>query len=124
MNFKDKKDMELFFQLHPLVMLVLVDMYSYCYDNKMPFTLTDTVSTIEEDRELNRVSSSHRTKRAADIRTNQWNHLELKDFVNYFSNKYKKIAAISGSGKPELIVVHDSGNGMHAHIQIHSRYSL
>ena len=123
MKFKDKEDMELFFQLHPILMLIMVDMYSYCYENDVPFVVTDTVSTIAEDRELGRVSSSHRSFRAADIRTN-WDSLFLKDFQNHFNQKYKKVAAVSSDGVPNLFVVHDSGHGTHGHIQIHSRYSL
>ena len=124
MKFKHKEDMELFFKLHPVLMVILTDMYSYCYENKMEFVITDTISTIEEDRRLNRVSSTHRTHRAADLRIRNWNNLEIKDFQNHFNQKYKDFASLNSDLKPSLVVIHDSGWGTHAHVQIHSRYKL
>jgi len=123
MQFKHRKDMELFFKLHPILMAIMVDMYSYCYDNNMPFVVTDTISTTQEDKELGRISSSHRTHRAADVRVRGWDNLELKDFQNYFNEKYKDVAAVSKSGDKNLFLVHNSGHGIR-HIQIHSKYSL
>jgi len=124
MEFKHKEDMELFFKLHPILMAIMVDMYSYCYDNNMPFIVTDTISTTQEDKELGRISSSHRTHRAADVRVRGWDNLELKDFQNYFNEKYKDVAAVSRGGDKNLFLVHNSGHGIHGHIQIHSKYSL
>lgn len=124
MKFKHQEDMELFFKLHPVLMVILTDMYSYCYDNNMEFVITDTISTIEEDRKLKRVSSTHRTHRAADIRIKNWDNLELKDFQNHFNQKYKDFASVNSSGEPRLVVIHDAGYGSHGHIQIHSRYKL
>jgi hypothetical protein len=125
MEFKHKEDMELFFKLHPLLMIVLTDMYSWCYERELPFVITDTISTLEEDKELGRVSSSHRTARAADLRVKDWDIFTANQFKKEFNNKYKDIAAIAGKDyKPMLVVLHDSGAGYHAHIQIHSSYSI
>lgn len=123
MKFKHKEDMELFFKLHPYLILILSDMNLYCMNNDMEFIITDTISTLKEDLALNRKSTTHRTKRAADIRTRNWSQLEIKDFQSYFNHKYKDYAAYSKSGKPSLVVIHDNGNGTHGHIQIHSRFA-
>ena len=100
----------------------MFDMNMWCNENKIPFKVTSTVTTIDEDRRLGRTSITHRTARAFDLSVRGWDHLEIRDFMNYFSRKYHSYAAVNTSGEPALIVYHNSGHGDHFHIQIHSRY--
>ena len=93
MQFKHKKDMELFFKLHPILMVIMVDMYSYCYEKHgIGLTITQTISTLELDKKLNRVSPAHRLGLAADLRTKDIDKKILQDLINYINNKeeYKK----------------------------------
>ena len=122
--FKHEKDSIRLFHLHPLVLMVLFDMKYYCDLNHMRFNVTSTMSTAQEDKELGRRSSSHRTGRAFDLSLRQWDETEIKDFLNYFNEKYKHIAAFSKSAnKTVLVVRHNSGHGDHLHVQINLRYS-
>ena len=116
--------MNLFFKLHPFLILILSDMYTWCDDKNIEFVITDTISTLAEDKKLNRVSSTHRTARAVDLRVRNWSRHEKKDFLNLFNKKYAKFAAVDTQNNPNLIVMHDSGSGFHAHIQIHSKYKI
>lgn len=122
--FKHKKDQTRFFYLHPLAAMLAFEMKYYCESHGLEYLITSTVSTHKEDEELGRVSSSHRTGRAFDLRCKSWPQGSIKKFVDFFEGKYGHIAAISGSSfKRNLIVVHDSGNGIHMHVQIHARFS-
>lgn len=125
MQFKHEKDKELFYTLHPLLIMVIADMNLYCVNNDMPFVITETITTLEQDAKLKRISSSHRTKRASDISVKGWSKDNIKNFVDHFNNKYEDIASISASDLVRrLVVCHNSGYGNHCHIALHSKYSL
>jgi len=125
MQFKHQRDKDLFYLLHPLLIMVIGDMNLYCHDNNLPFVITETVTTLAQDKKLKRVSSSHREKRSFDSSLRGWEESEIKTFIAHFSEKYKDIAAISGSTfKPRLIVRHNSGAGDHMHFQIHSKFTI
>lgn len=123
-NFKDEKDMKLFFLMHPLLQMIIMDGSWWAYQRGLDYTITDTVSTIEQDKKLGRVSVSHSEKRAADLRSVNWAKSDKDDFKNYLSSKYGIHGAMSHSGKVKLVVLHDSGHGEHFHIQLHSKFKL
>ena len=105
--------------LSPQCIEILNDMAAYCEDRKLPFIVTETVTTPEEDKALSRVSSTHRTGRAFDISIRQWPEPAIYAFDKHFSGIFLHVAAIGGkTGEPELIVRHDNGHGDHMHIQI------
>ena len=111
--------------LHGELILILNDMAMWCEEDGLPFVITDSVSTLEEDKKLNRVSTTHRTRRAVDISTRKWPNQLILEFQEYFSEKYKYKAAVSNKTKrPELIIRHDSGHGDHFHVQISARFAL
>jgi hypothetical protein len=80
-------------------------------------TLTETFSTAVEDRELNRVSDTHRTGRAFDVRTRDLPEAFIAEFCAYFRKKYPTLGALAG-GQYQLIVWKPHGSGPHMHIQI------
>lgn len=123
--FKHEKDKIRYLYLHPAILLVLFDMKFYCYQEGMRFNVTSTVTTLEEDNKVHRKSSTHRTGRAFDLSLRGWSELEIKDFINYFNEKYKHIAAYSQlSGRNNLIIRHNSGYGDHLHVQINAKFKL
>lgn len=98
---------------------VLNCMAEYCKDRALPLTITDSVSTSEEDHELARVSDEHRTGRAFDISLRGWLEVAVLDFTNYFEKKFLCVAAIGKvSNEPRLIFRHNSGHGDHIHVQV------
>lgn len=122
--FKHKKDHSRFMYLHPLILSVAFDMAHWCELNNLPFVITSTVSTTDEDEKLKRRSKTHVSGRAFDMSLRGWTDKDINRFRIEYNNRYSHIASISlYSGQPTLIVRHNSGHGDHLHIQIHSRFS-
>lgn len=123
-NFKGSKEKERFDLLHPRMKELCEEMAFYCATNEMPFVLTETVTTDEEDKALKRVSDSHRSHRAVDIRTREWPSEFREKFIKYFSEKYADIAATNSAGEKRLMVYHDSGFGEHIHCQLNREFAI
>lgn len=122
MIFKNKKDYYRFYCLHPILIAIVADMYIWCSERNIDFVITSTVSTPMEDKKLNRMSDSHLTGRAVDLRSWTFNQEQRLEFIKYFNNKYNQSAAISKNGKANLVVY--KTNPEHFHIQIHKKFSL
>ena len=117
--FKSLKAFERCAQLHPKVIEIMSDMCDWCLEKGLPFMVTSTVSTLEEDYQLKRVSTTHREGRAFDLSDHGWTKELTDEFILTFSKKYSMVAALSQvSLEPTLILHHDNGNGSHFHIQI------
>lgn len=110
--------------MHPIAKAICSDMEDYCNTLKLPFCITETVTTKEEDKALKRVSQSHNEGRAFDLSVHGWTRKHEDNFQRFFTQKYLAYAAQDSSGKPRLIVLHDSGNGYHCHVQIHRKYAV
>lgn len=120
--FKEGKEPELlleFQELHARGQLVAEDMGRWLSLKGYKLIITDIMSDQTEDEALGRVSPSHREGRAFDFRTRGIPQHILDELEKRFEHIYKHWAAISlASGKPNLILYHDNGNGRHAHVQI------
>jgi len=116
------KDRSLF--IHPLAMMIMAEMIHWAHVRGIPVSITETLTTEEEDSKLKRVSTSHREGRAFDISTRGWTEDQIKLFMEDFSKKYASLAAIGSSGNPALIVRHDTGRGDHFHVQINRKWAL
>jgi hypothetical protein len=117
MNFKDDYVSSGYDQLHPILkhLLVSINRWSVQFDNK-PITITDTLSTPERDKQLNRVSASHSEGRAADIRTNDMSKDKILAMLTYFNEKYIHLGYTSFSGVKRLMVY--KANPPHIHMAI------
>ena len=104
--------------------MIMFDMQQWCIERGIEFVVTSGFTTEEEDKRVNRVHATHRTGRAFDLRSREFSVLQLRDFISYFSRKHHQYAAVNSRGEARLIVHHDSGSGIHLHIQIHSKYSM
>lgn len=115
--------------LNPLCIDIMTDMYLWCLDQNLPFLVTETVTTEEEDSKLQRVSKSHFERRAFDISVKNWTKENGDLFLDHFNFKYQDVAAISKTnGKPTLVVdERDPKNTLrspHFHVQIHKRFAF
>lgn len=127
MKFKHKRDKELFYLLHPVVAMIAFDMEWYAVSNfGKELTITETVTTLAEDKALNRKSSSHQRGVAFDLRTRDLTENEIVSLLTYINSKwaYKDYHYLSFSGKKRLAIYHNNGNGSHFHVQIHSKFSI
>ena len=103
-------------------LVVLFDAQFFMMSNyNYNLTITSSISDMSKDLRLNRVSSSHRNRRALDIRKRDMTREMIDSLENYLEAKYKDIAAISKkTGKPNILVIESD----HLHLQIHKRYSM
>lgn len=117
--FKDEKTKKEWKLMKPVLQLIALAIGRYFVDHNHQMIITDIMSEAAEDKRLKRVSHSHTEGRAFDFRT----HGIPQDFLDSveikFENLFKQYAALSlATGKENLILYHDNGNGKHAHVQI------
>ena len=111
--------------MHPLIVMIMFEMAAWCMTRGIKFVVTDTISTLKKDKKLGRISDSHRTKRAFDLRSWTFLERELQEFIRHFNDKYASIASVSSSDNvSRLIVLHGEGDSIHMHIALHSRFSI
>lgn len=96
-----------------------VDLWSRAYD-KTDITITESLSTPELDKELNRESPAHSEARALDIRTKDWSVQKVTACVTYFNEKYaKRLGYIRRSNNQRILMyVHGTGDNRHIHMAI------
>jgi hypothetical protein len=118
MIFKHAKSISRSLNLHPITAALLFYSFIWAKQRELPFIVTDTVSTEEEDRALERVSESHKSGRAFDISLKNWSHDKQTDYFIEFTDKFGHLGALTTSGERRLIKIHNNGNGYHLHFQI------
>jgi hypothetical protein len=124
MKFKDTKAQDRFKDMNPFAQQIATDMDEWAQKNyKIELTITATVSTIAEDKELQRQSDTHRSRRAWDIRVIDLPESLIAELCAVFRKKYGRHGALVG-GAAQLIVYKPHGSGPHLHCQLSRKYSL
>ena len=126
MKFKSDKDKDLFFCLHPALILIFADLNWYAkYKHGVDLVITQTISSKIEDIALKRVSKAHRNAIAIDVRTKDLDVFVVEDIKNYINNKdeYQKYKYLANSGKKRLAYYH-IGSEEHLHIALHSKFAI
>lgn len=124
MRFKTLKAEHRFSDLGELLQKIVIEMDEYAQDKyDIQLTITETVTTLEEDKAVNRLSDTHRTRRAVDIRVEDLPESLIAELCAVFRKKYGKHGAIA-SAMPQLIVYKPHGTGPHLHVQVSRKYSL
>ena len=128
MKFKNEDDRLLFTTLLSPLIMIYADLHWYAkfrYD--IDLVITATVSTTEQDKKLNRVSTAHneQERRALDIRTKDIDPFIVSELIEYINNKpeYKKYHYMSNSGQSRLAYFH-IGSAQHIHLSIHKQFAL
>ena len=124
MKFKTPEVEERFQDMHPLAQKIATEMDEWSVKNfEKELTLTTTCSSKAEDKLLNRVSDTHRTRRAWDIRTKDLSDDHIAKMCAYFRLLYNKYGA-KVENQAQLIVYRPHGSGPHLHCQLNRTYSL
>jgi hypothetical protein len=124
MRFKTLKAEHRFSDLGELLQKIVIEMDEYAQEKYgIQLTFTETVTTLEEDKAVNRLSDTHRTRRAVDIRVEDLPESLIAELCAVFRKKYGKHGAIA-SAMPQLIVYKPHGTGPHLHVQVSRKYSL
>lgn len=119
MKFKTKKVEERFIQMTKTAQDLATEMAEWSLEKwNVELVIVETWTTAAEDQKLNRVSDTHRTGRAFDVRTRNLKDDFKKAFIEHFNYLYQqKLGAITPSG-PSLIVDKPHGSGPHWHVQV------
>jgi hypothetical protein len=124
MKFKDDIIAARFTDMNKLAQTIATEMDQWSQKNYgIELTITATVSSHNEDRELGRVSDTHRTRRAWDIRTRDLPDSLIAELILAINKKYGKYGAVA-SAIPQLIVNKPHGSGPHLHCQLNRKYAL
>jgi hypothetical protein len=123
MKFKYKKDQTRFNDLPKILKEIAQDIDDWCDEMSIDWTITATWTTKEEDEKDNRISLTHRNKRAIDFVPIGWSDFDIKEFTAYYTQKYGHHGAFSkADGKQRLIIYHENnnkkGSKKHFHLQI------
>ena len=119
LQFKDDTAKEGFDKLHPILKDIVnqINTWSENYDKKS-ITITESLSTPERDKKLERVSPAHSHARAVDIRTLDMAKPKLILLMQVFSDKFKQLGYLTQRGERRLMYYHNNGNGPHIHLAI------
>lgn len=124
MRFKTPEVEARFKDMHELAQRIAEEMDEYSRKTfGIELTLTATVSTASEDKVLERLSDTHRTRRAFDVRTYNLPDEVVAELIGVFTKKYGKYGAVV-SALPKLIVNKKHGTGDHLHVQLNRKYAL
>jgi hypothetical protein len=124
MKFKDDIVSIRFEDMHKMARTIATDMDAYTQKQwGIELMVTATVSTSAEDKLLERVSDTHRSRRAFDVRTSNLEEDQIADLMEYTNLRYGKYGAIA-SALPKLIVSKPHGSGPHLHIQLSRKFAL
>lgn len=124
MKFKDDIVAARFADMHPMAQKIATEMDQYAQNNYgIELTLTETASTKIEDKAVGRVSDTHRTRRAFDVRVRDLPEALIGELCSVFRKKYIIFGAFS-HGQKNLIVYRPHGTGRHLHVQLSRLYQL
>lgn len=106
------------------------EMAIWCESRKLPFVITETVTTQAEDTALHRVSATHREARAFDVRVKGWLDIAANEFISHFEEEFGNFGAVGfKNGIRELIVRHEIvcgsvDEGDHFHVQLNRSFAI
>lgn len=124
MKFKTKEVEERFKDMADLAQRIANEMDLWSQEKyKIELTITATTSTTAEDKELERVSDTHRTRRAFDVRVGDLPDELIAELCSVFRKKYGRFGAIT-TAIPSLIVFKPHGTAAHLHVQLSRKYAL
>jgi hypothetical protein len=124
MKFKDDVIAARFDDMNKLAKVIATEMDEWSQVNHgIELTITATTSTLDEDKSLGRVSDTHRTRRAFDVRTSNLSEELVNGLIEATLKKYGKYGAVA-SAIPQLIVNKPHGTGPHLHVQLNRKYAL
>ena len=106
--------------------MMMVAIYTTNYLVKMGFRClwTDTVTTVAEDKLVNRLHDQHNRRVAGDLSVTGWNQAARDNVEKELDTHFSLLAYVTASGKREIAFCHNNGNGWHFHIAVNAKYKL
>ena len=114
----DRKKLD-FFELHP-ALIKIMGIMNYDFSlNGYDFVVTSSIRSEPEEKALKAKSRTHKDGRAVDVSIKGIDEDWLKSYIKEIEEDYGHLGAISSkTGNNKLIVLHNSGHGMHFHVQV------
>ena len=125
-KFKHDEDKQMFSMLHPALIMIFADMAYYAQmHHNIDLVVTETITTPEIDKQMQRVSNAHAQGRALDIRTKNIDAFIVQDIIKYINSKkeYERFKYLSNSGIKRLAYFH-IGNAEHIHLAIGAQFAI
>jgi hypothetical protein len=114
-SFSSKVNLNMMCSISPILLSIFSEMVLYCDYYQLPLKVT---SIIREANDGISKSDTHQTGRAIDLSVVDWTELDIKNFTEYFNNKYGSTYGTAPSGKQKQVVVFHRGTGWHFHVQV------
>lgn len=107
----------------PEIAMVMAEFIAYALTIgvKSPL-ITESVTTVSEDRKVNRKHDQHRTCVAGDGRVSDWSGEQIDAMISHLNTTFAKWAYVTGSGFKQIAFNHDNGNGPHFHIAVNAKF--
>ena len=123
--FKTELVRKRFRKMHPALQEIAITAMCYAIGCgvEQP-VLTETATTEAEDKALKRVSRTHSQCRAFDMRVNDWSGEQIDAMLVFLTKAYNHVGALQADGNRCVALCHDSGHGMHFHVQLDTTYAL
>lgn len=109
-------------KLDPRLLKVVNFIADYCEQNNITFVITSMIRSKERNKAVGSVSDTHTTGRAVDFSVKEkwgWTQAHIDVIFSEVEMRYNLMGAISYMGNRRTVfLMHDAGNGIHAHIQV------
>lgn len=113
-EFKPEVDCNDFRFLNWKILIIFLEFIKWCQENDYPVMVT----SIKSDEVKGRTSNTHKEGRAIDISCRGFDTDSIDEVVHYINKKFPNMGAISSKdGASRAIIAHNSGSGIHFHLQ-------
>jgi len=124
-KFKTKLIEERFKLCHQKLKDIAEDLDHLCDEAGEELVITESFTTKSEDSKVKgRMSDTHRTGRALDIRVKDWDKIFINEFIYYANTRYKPYAAVLKDGTRQLIKYGDKLHLDHIHLQLNRSFTM
>lgn len=115
--------------MHSITLMILYSLAVFCHEQNIDLTITDGLSTHEQDIKLGRKSSTHREGRAFDFRAHNMSQKDQDKIWNFLYSNFNHYGAVvkddvTGRLENKILVYHGEKENYHGHVQISRKYFL
>lgn len=112
-------------KIEPRLLSVMATISEFCKQNNITFMVTSIIRDEKRNNEVGAVSNTHVEGRAFDfsIRTKWgWNKKLIDRMVKLVEDKHGDYGLYGVNKRQKIVVIHDAGSGLHAHVQVIKSY--
>lgn len=84
--------------------------------------ITETVTTLKDDRAVGRKHDQHRRGVAFDLRVKDWSGEQIDALELELDKRFRFLAYVTASGTQDIAFCHGEGDNLHFHVAVNARY--